>query len=83
MFTFFMACTQVNAYLAMKSFIKRGGFFMRFREKLAKSLFQNLYINDDSCTSPEKIRKIKISHILETAPAHATEYDKIVFHRKI
>ena len=27
------------------------------------------------CISPGKTRKSKISHILEAAPTHATEYD--------
>ena len=42
------------------------------------------YINDKSCNIPENKIKIKISHILDTAPSHTTEYDfKKGFHCKI
>ena len=43
---------------------------------MAKALIHNSYINEKICGSQEKTRKRKISHILETAPTHATDYDK-------
>ena len=49
-------------------------FFMKFGNKLAKALIGKSYINDDSCTSPSKTKKI--SHILEITSAYATEYEK-------
>ena len=45
-----------------------------FSEKLAKLLINNSYINDETSVCPEKPGNI--SHILETAPTHATDYDK-------
>ena len=42
---------------------------------MAKALINKSYMNDKTCGSPENIRKRKISHILETAPTHATEYN--------
>ena len=38
---FFIACTEVNAYLAMKYFLKRNDKFMDFQRKLAKGLINN------------------------------------------
>ena len=49
---------------------------MEFGRKLAKVLIHNSYINDESCTSTEKKIKKIISHILVTAPNHATDYDR-------
>ena len=43
--------------------------------KLAKALIRNSYMNEKTCGSPAKTRKRKISHILETALVHATDYD--------
>ena len=40
-FAFFIACTEVNAYLAMKYFLKRDDKFMDFQRKLAKGLINN------------------------------------------
>ena len=39
-------------------------------------LINNSYSNENTCGSPAKSRKRRISHILETAPTHATEYDE-------
>ena len=33
-------------------------------------------MNEKTCGSPSKTRKRQISHILDTAPTHATEYKK-------
>ena len=74
MFAFLVACTEVDAYLSMKYFLKTDETFMKFRGEIAKALIHNSYIYDESCTSPAKTRKRNISHILETAPTHATEY---------
>ena len=38
-------------------------------------LINKSYINEKTCVSPSKTRKRQISHILETAPTHATEYN--------
>ena len=40
-FAFFIACTEVNEYLAMKYFLKTDDTFINFREKLAKALINN------------------------------------------
>ena len=48
---------------------------MDFRKQLAKGFNNNSYKNDKACGSPENIRKIQLSHILESAPTHATKYN--------
>ena len=48
---------------------------MNFRKKLAKVLINNSYTNEKTCGSPTNTRKRQISHILEIAPTHATEYN--------
>ena len=40
-FAFFIACTEVNAYLAMKYILKTDDKFMDFRNALAKGLINN------------------------------------------
>ena len=75
-FTFFIACTEVIVYLAIKYFLKTDEIFMKFRGEMAKVLIKNSYISDDSCTSSVNTRKRKIPHILQTVPTHATEYDE-------
>ena len=81
---FFIAFTEVNVYLAMKYFLKTDDKFMDFRKKLANGLIDNSYTNEKACGSPEDVRKRQLSHILETAPTHATEYnEKKGLHRKI
>ena len=51
---------------------------------MAKALINNSYTNEKTCGSPENTRNRKISHILETTPTHATEYNlKKSLHRKI
>ena len=74
-FALFLAYAEVNVYLEMKSFLKTDEIFMKFRGKLGKALIHNSYINGESCNIPSNKRKRKISHTLETAPTHATEYD--------
>ena len=44
-FSFFIACTEVNAYLAMKYFFKTDDKFMYLRKKMAKGLINNSYTN--------------------------------------
>ena len=73
-FAFFIECTEVNAYLAMKYFLKTDDKFMDFRKKLAKALINNSYTNEKTCGSPANARKRQLSHIFET-PTHSTEYD--------
>ena len=75
-FSFFVECAEVDAYLAMKYFLKTDDIFMNFQKKLAKALINNSYMNEKTCGSPENTRKRKISHLSETAPIHATEYNE-------
>ena len=78
-FLFFAACTEVNAYLEMKYLLKRDNTFMNFKKKwLRRWQINNSYMNQNTCGSPSKTRKRQISHILETARTHATEYKKII-----
>ena len=74
-FSSFMACTEVNAYLAMKYFLKKDDTFMTFR-KNPNAFIDNPSFNEKTCGIPENTPKRKISHILETSPTHATDYDK-------
>ena len=52
-------------------------YFYEFSKKKANVLINNSYINEKTCGSPSNTREINISHILETEPTHATEYNKI------
>ena len=80
---FFIACTEVNAYLAMKYFLKTDDAFMNFWRGMAKALIKKSYTNGKTCGSTENVIKRKLSHILKTAPCHATEYnEKNVFSQK-
>ena len=47
-----------------------------FSKKMAKVLVNNSHINENTCGSLSNTIKRKISHILETAPTHATKYNK-------
>ena len=38
-FDFFIACTEVNAYLALKHFLKTDGTSMKFWGEMSKALF--------------------------------------------
>ena len=49
---------------------------MNFYKKLAKVLIENSYMNDKTCGIPSSKNKNKVSHILEAAPTHVTEYQK-------
>ena len=53
MFAFFIARTEVNAYLAMKYFLKTDDTFMNFWKTLAKAFINNSYTNKKTCGSPE------------------------------
>ena len=81
-FCFFIACTEVNAYMEMQYLLNTDDNFMIFRKKLAKALINNSYTNDRTCVSPENTRKRQLSHILETAPTHDTKYNKKGFAQK-
>ena len=51
---------------------------------MAKGLNKNLYKNEKACGSPANVRKRKLSHTLESAHNHATEYnEKMGLDRKI
>ena len=82
-FAFFIAFTEVNTYLAMEYFLKTDDKLMDFRKKLAKALINNSYTSEKTCGCPTNYRKRKLSNILQTAPAHATEYYKKGLHSKI
>ena len=83
-FDLFIACTEVNKYLAMKYFLKMDETFMNFRKKIAKALIHNFYISNKTCGSPENTIKRKIPHAFENSPTHATEHDEEKwFHRKV
>ena len=69
-FAFFVVCTEVSAYLAMKYFLKIDDTLRSFGENFAKALINNSYMNNNTYGSPENSRKRKISHILETDPLH-------------
>ena len=56
----------------MKCFLNTDDSFINFIE-LDKFFIKNSYMNDKTCGSLSNIRKREISHILETAPTHATE----------
>ena len=60
----------------MKYFLKTDDTFMDFRKKLAKALINNSYTSEKTCGCPTNYRKRKLSNILQTAPAHATDCDK-------
>ena len=51
-------------------------FYEFLKNKKAKVLINNSYMNEKTCESTSKTRNRQISHILETAPTHATEYNK-------
>ena len=56
-FAFFISCTEVNAYLAMKYFLKTDDKFMYLRKKLANALINNPYTKEKTGGSPEFFRK--------------------------
>ena len=83
-FDFFIACTDVNAYMAMKYFLKRDDKFMYFRKKIAKELINKSYTYENACVSPENIRKRQLSQILKTVSTNFTKYNKIMsLHKNI
>ena len=43
---------------------------------MAKGLINNPYMNEKECGSPENVRTRQLSHIFDTAPTHATEYNE-------
>ena len=43
---------------------------------MTKRLINNSYTNEKACGSPANARNRKLSHILETEPTHATEYNE-------
>ena len=45
-FSFFIACTEMNAYLAMKYLLKMDDNFMKFSKQRAKASINNSYTND-------------------------------------
>ena len=61
--------------MVMKYFLKTDDKFMDFWKKLGKALINNSYTNDKTHGGPENVKKRQLSHILETAHTHATEYN--------
>ena len=51
-FYFFIARTEVNAYLAMKYFLEMDNNFINSRENMAKALINNSYMNEKKCGIP-------------------------------
>ena len=51
-------------------------YFYGFSKFLANTLIKNSYTNEKTCGSPSNTIKIQISHILDIAPTHATEYNE-------
>ena len=49
---------------------------MNFRKTLSGASIHNSYIIEKIGGTPENTTKRKILHLLETAPTHATDYDK-------
>ena len=45
-FSFFIACTEMNAYMAMKYLLKMDDNFMKFSKQRAKASINNSYTND-------------------------------------
>ena len=72
-FSFFIACTQVNAYLAVKYFLNTDDSFMILRKMLDNVLIKKSYMNEKTRGSTAISIKIQTSHTLETAPTHNTE----------
>lgn len=80
-FTFLLAISEVNVYLAFKYFMWKGTTKMtmlQFRRQLAFSLIYNDYLKSDDDVSPGVTtrRKRKHHHSLVTCPPHAAKYER-------
>ena len=74
-FTFVIACTEVNSILSLKYFLKNDEYFRVFRLGLDYNLIknENLGNRSDKDNFEGIINKIKVHHF-ETAPAHARKW---------
>ena len=80
-FSFLLAVSEVNTYLAFKFFVwnkEEKMDFMTFRSKLAWSLIRNTYLqSQQSPQNKESKRKRKVNeHKYTTAPPHAKKYHR-------
>ena len=60
--------------IVTKAFLKIDETLMEYGDKLSYALIYNSYLNEESCSSTVKIRKIKVSHLLETSHINANKY---------
>ena len=78
-FSFILAVTEVNCYLAFKYFIWSGVekmTLMEFRTKLAWALIENEYLDKAEATEVKnKRKKAGVDHVLRTAPKRAKNWD--------
>ena len=78
-FTFLLAISEVNTYLAFRFFIWQGKErldWMDFRSKFAWALIDNPYLVPESSDNKSRTRKRKATaHSLVSAPPHASKYD--------
>ena len=71
----FLLCTEVNSYLCIKYFLRKGKKFSDFRSGVDYSLIQNeLLGNRSEKDNLEGIRKRKKVHYLDTTRAHANKW---------
>ena len=81
-FSFVLAVSEVNTYLAFRYFIwairsnavKRVPTLLEFRKKLALALIHNDYLNKGPKTPERSGRKRLVEHYLETAPLNAKKF---------
>jgi Transposase IS4 len=81
-FAFILAISEVNAWLAFRAFVWKGGkdslTLLQFRRKLANELLNNPFITRESCcdeaTHKSKRARVWLTHNFCTAPNHAKKY---------
>ena len=56
---FFVACTELNAYMMIRFFFKTDDPFMDFQKNLPKEFINNSYANEKTCGSPKILKKEK------------------------
>ena len=61
--------------MVLKCILNTDETFVKFLKKLAKGLIYNSYINEELSKITKNRRNSTGSHILDTDPTHATEYD--------
>ena len=74
-FTFFIACTEVNSILCLRYFLKKDEEFRVFVLRLDYSLIHNEFLgNKSDIYNLETLRNNKRVHHLDTAPSHAKKW---------